>query len=57
MKSELGFQSIEKLKNLGIRLIDQRMCKILIHPQCNGEGFWLGGGNLTQVNWYCYIMR
>ena len=50
MKRELGFQSIEKLKKLGIRLIDHRECKILIHPQCNGEGLWFGSGNLTQVN-------
>ena len=48
MRQKLHQQSIEKLKNLGIRLIDQRECVPLVHPQGKGEGFWFGGGNLVQ---------
>jgi hypothetical protein len=48
MRQKLQQKSIEKLKNLGIRLIDQRECVPLVRPLGNGEGFWFGGGNLVQ---------
>ncbi len=48
MKRSLGTDLIDRLKNLAIRLIDQRECVRLVDPQGNSEGFWFGGGNLIQ---------
>ena len=48
MKKTLRPESIDKLKNLSIRLLDQRESTPLIMPQENSEGFWFGGGNFIQ---------
>ena len=48
MKGELGTDSIEKLKHLAIRLIDQRECTQIVEPYGKSEGFWFGGGNLIE---------
>ena len=50
MNSELPSKSIDKLRQLAVRLIDQRECKQLIQPLGSGEGFWFGGGNFIQMN-------
>ena len=50
MNSELPSKSIDKLRPLAVRLIDQRECKQLIQPLGSGEGFWFGGGNFIQMN-------
>ena len=48
MKKTLRPESIDKLKNLSIRLLDQRESTPLIMPQGDSEGFWFGGGNFIQ---------
>ena len=39
---------INQLKELALRLIDQRNAKILIPPLANESGYWFGGGNIIQ---------
>lgn len=38
----------DKLRELGLRLLDQRAARILAAPQGEGSGYWFGGGNLVQ---------
>ena len=44
--SRLSSKRLEQLKELGLRLIDQRNARILVHPLGNSSGYWFGGGNL-----------
>ena len=39
---------ITQLKELALRLIDQRTARVLIPPLENKPGFWFGGGNIIQ---------
>ena len=39
---------INQLKELALRLIDQRNANILIPPLANESGYWFGGGNIIQ---------
>ena len=46
--SHLAPDVIDRLKELGVRLIDQRNARILVPALGNESGFWFGGGNLLQ---------
>ena len=46
--SGLPSDIIDRLKELGARLIDQRNARILVPALGNQSGFWFGGGNLVQ---------
>ena len=46
--SHLPSDMIDRLKELGLRLIDQRNARILVPALGNESGFWFGGGNLLQ---------
>ena len=46
--SHLASDMIDRLKELGVRLIDQRNARILVPALGNESGFWFGGGNLLQ---------
>ena len=37
----------ERLRNVALRLIDQRAAAVVVSPQHPGSGFWFGGGNVT----------
>ena len=39
---------INQLKELALRLLDQRNAKILVSPLANESGYWFGGGNIIQ---------
>ena len=38
----------DKLRELGLRLLDQRAARVIVPPQGEGSGYWFGGGNLLQ---------
>ena len=46
--SILADEMIERLKELGQRLIDQRNARVIVPALGNESGFWFGGGNLIQ---------
>ena len=46
--SHLAPDMIDRLKELGVRLVDQRNARILVPALGNESGFWFGGGNLLQ---------
>ena len=46
--SQIGTDLLERLKELGLRLIDQREARVLVPALGNESGFWFGGGNLVQ---------
>jgi len=46
--SRLAPSIIERLKELGLRLIDQRNSRVLVPALGKKSGFWFGGGNLIQ---------
>ena len=46
--SELAPDMVDRLKELGLRLIDQRNARVLVPALGNESGFWFGGGNLVQ---------
>ena len=46
--SQLASAMVDRLKELGLRLIDQRKARILVPALGNESGFWFGGGNLVQ---------
>ena len=46
--SILADEMIDRLKELGQRLIDQRNARIIVPALGNESGFWFGGGNLIQ---------
>jgi hypothetical protein len=41
-------EQVDQLRELGIRLIDQKSAQILIPAQRQEPGFWFGGGNIIQ---------
>ena len=46
--SQLAPFMVDHLKELGLRLIDQRNARVLVPALGNESGFWFGGGNLVQ---------
>ena len=46
--SQIGTDLLDRLKELGLRLIDQREARVLVPALGNESGFWFGGGNLVQ---------
>ena len=46
--SQLASFVVDHLKELGLRLIDQRNARVLVPTLGNESGFWFGGGNLVQ---------
>ena len=46
--SQIGTDLLERLKELGLRLIDQHEARVLVPALGNESGFWFGGGNLVQ---------
>jgi hypothetical protein len=46
--SQLASFMVDRLKELGLRLIDQRNARVLVPALGSESGFWFGGGNLVQ---------
>ena len=45
---ELPTGSLDKFRELGLRLLDQHAARTIVEPLGNETGFWFGGGNLLQ---------
>ena len=46
----------ERLQKFAYSLIDQKKAQVIVEPQCNGKGFWFGGGNIIfydNMFWLC----
>ena len=41
-------EQLDQLRELGLRLIDQRAAKILVPAKKEESGYWFGGGNIIQ---------
>ena len=46
--SQLASFVVDRLKELGLRLVDQQNARVLVPALGNESGFWFGGGNLVQ---------